>query len=97
MPACAAESVANAAGRVGWPGEAAEIESDHRFFEPGPGRCDDGFIVVGFLILMLILAEIFPDVVRGLQEDMGIDLENLKEQYEEQRRIGVEKLKSKYR
>ncbi len=40
--------------------------------------------------------EVFADVVKGLKEDMVVELENLKEQYEEQRREGVEKIKSKY-
>ncbi len=42
------------------------------------------------------LEEVFPDVVRGLRDDMVVELENLKDQYEEQRREGVEKIKNKY-
>jgi hypothetical protein len=39
---------------------------------------------------------VFPDVYKGLKEDMDAELENLKDQYEEQRREGIEKIKSKY-
>jgi hypothetical protein len=31
-----------------------------------------------------------------LKEDMDVELENLRDQYEEQRRDGIEKIKAKY-
>lgn len=42
------------------------------------------------------LEEVFPDVVNGLREDMKVELENLREQYEDQRRLEVEKIRHKY-
>ncbi len=51
--------------------------------------------IINFKFLY-ILEEVFPDVVRGLKEDMDVELENLRDQYEEQRREGIEKIKSKY-
>lgn len=40
--------------------------------------------------------KVYGVLVSGLREDMYHDLENLKEQYEEERRKGVEKIKNKY-
>ena len=42
------------------------------------------------------IESIFPDVVRGLREDMTSELEILRDQYEEQRRTEVEKIRNKY-
>ncbi len=42
------------------------------------------------------LENVFPEVVNGLKEDMKNELELLKEQYEEQRRVEVEKIRNKY-
>jgi len=39
---------------------------------------------------------VFSDIVLGLKEDMHNELENLKLQYEEQRRLEVEKIRIKY-
>ena len=51
-----------------------------------------------FLIIFkkIILEEVFPQVVSGLREDMKIELENLRDQYEEQRRVEIEKIRAKY-
>ena len=38
----------------------------------------------------------FPDIAAGLKEDLENELENLKDQYEEQRRVETEKIKKKY-
>lgn len=38
----------------------------------------------------------FQDIADGLKEDLQAELDNLKDQYEEQRRIETEKIKSKY-
>jgi hypothetical protein len=54
------------------------------------------FIFQNLILYFFILEEVFPDVVRGLKEDMDVELENLQDQYEEQRREGVEKIKAKY-
>jgi hypothetical protein len=52
--------------------------------------------MVDNIIYVFILEEVFPDVVKGLREDMESELEHLKEQYEEQRREGIDKIKNKY-
>jgi hypothetical protein len=54
------------------------------------------FIKINFFIFLLNLEDVFPDVVNGLREDMKIELENLREQYEEQRRVEIEKIRNKY-
>ena len=38
----------------------------------------------------------YPEIAKGLYEDMQVELENLKDQYEEQRRIEIDKIRSKY-
>jgi hypothetical protein len=38
----------------------------------------------------------YPDLVKGLKDDMQLELDNLKEQYEEQRRNEVEKISTKF-
>ena len=38
----------------------------------------------------------YPEIAKGLYEDMQVELENLKDQYEEQRRIETDKIRSKY-
>ena len=38
----------------------------------------------------------FSDIANGLKEDLQVELDNLKDQYEEQRRIETEKIKKKY-
>ena len=38
----------------------------------------------------------YPDVVKGLREDMVSELDTLKEQYEEERSNTIEKIKQKY-
>jgi len=38
----------------------------------------------------------YSDLVKGLKEDMQLELDNLKEQYEEQRRVEVEKIRTKF-
>lgn len=38
----------------------------------------------------------YPEIAKGLHEDMQVELENLKDQYEEQRRIETNKIRSKY-
>lgn len=52
--------------------------------------------VNGIYYFIKSIEEVYPDVVRLLKEDMEMELENLKEQYEEQRRETVEKIKKKY-
>jgi|LauGreDrversion4_2_1035121.scaffolds.fasta_scaffold292385_2 hypothetical protein len=42
------------------------------------------------------LENVYPELAEGLREDMKNDLENLRDQYEEQRRVEVEKIKNKY-
>ena len=55
-------------------------------------NCIDGNIINVYTLI----EDVFPDVVRGMKEDMEVELENLKEQYDEHRNEGVEKIKSKY-
>ena len=38
----------------------------------------------------------FDDIANGLKEDLQVELDNLKDQYEEQRRAETEKIKAKY-
>ena len=38
----------------------------------------------------------FEDIANGLKEDLQVELDNLKDQYEEQRRAETEKIKAKY-
>jgi hypothetical protein len=38
----------------------------------------------------------FPDVVKGLREDMESEMENLKDQYEEQQSEEIDKIKARY-
>ena len=38
----------------------------------------------------------FDDIANGLKEDLQVELDNLKDQYEEQRRAEKEKIKAKY-
>ena len=38
----------------------------------------------------------YPEIAKGLYEDMQVELENLKDQYEEQRRIETDKIRAKY-
>jgi len=38
----------------------------------------------------------FSDIAEGLKEDLQVELDNLKDQYEEQRRAETEKIKAKY-
>ena len=38
----------------------------------------------------------YPDLVQGLKDDMQLELDNLKEQYEEQRSVVVEKIRTKF-
>jgi hypothetical protein len=40
--------------------------------------------------------DVFADVIKAMKEDMEIELSNLRDQYEESRRDGVEKIKAKY-
>lgn len=46
--------------------------------------------------MKLTIEEVFPDVVKGLKEDMENELDLLKDQYEEQRSIEMEKIKNRY-
>ncbi len=47
-------------------------------------------------ILCINLVEVYPDLVSNLLEDRDADLEDLKEQYEESRRVEIEKIRAKY-
>ena len=38
----------------------------------------------------------YPEIANGLKEDMEVELENLKDQYEEQRRVETDKIRAKY-
>ena len=38
----------------------------------------------------------FSDIADGLKQDLQVELDNLKDQYEEQRRTETEKIKAKY-
>ena len=38
----------------------------------------------------------YPEIAKGLYDDMQVELENLKDQYEEQRRIETDKIREKY-
>ncbi len=40
---------------------------------------------------------IYPEVVKGLMEDMYVELQNLKAQYEQQRSREIEKIRQKYK
>lgn len=48
------------------------------------------------IVKITFLETLYPDIVNGLREDMNNELENLKLQYEEQRRVEVEKIRTKY-
>ena len=38
----------------------------------------------------------YPEIANGLREDMELELENMKDQYEEQRRVETDKIRAKY-
>jgi hypothetical protein len=40
--------------------------------------------------------DVYTDVINGLKEDMGVELENLRLLYEEEKLKGIEKIKEKY-
>jgi hypothetical protein len=46
--------------------------------------------------LDIIVEEVYGEVIKGLKEDMEIEVENLKLLYEEDRMNGVDKIKDKY-
>ena len=39
----------------------------------------------------------YPDIAQGLKEDLEAELENMKDQYEEQRRVETDKIREKYK
>jgi hypothetical protein len=46
--------------------------------------------------MCLTLEEVYGEVIRGLKDDMEVELENLRLLYEEERGNGVDKIKEKY-
>jgi hypothetical protein len=44
----------------------------------------------------MCLVEVYGDVIKGLREDMEVEVENLRLLYEEERLNGVDKIKEKY-
>jgi hypothetical protein len=46
-------------------------------------------------LLFMLLEDGYPHVAKSLQEDLIIEIESLKEQYDEERRKGVDKIKQK--
>jgi hypothetical protein len=47
-------------------------------------------------LVIYFIESVFPDVVNGLRDDMKIELDNMREQYEDQRRVEIEKIRNKY-